>query len=593
MKITSLLLALVLTVGLLQAQCSEIYFYRPASLGGGEDNMTLSIVGGGALAKIPYGSVIKATACTSGKYWFKASIDRLGGGAKLALDVMNGETYYVRTTSSMGITMASIKLVTREKGLKDLGRISRYPRGQGEIQLPQPSVVSGGSNVNTSTKGGATAPAPTTLQGLPNPQNVGGFRFAPTAVTKAGNLLQIDYEITNLTNQDRWFHASGSNVNFYDEFGNLLKGQTICIMGDCRSWSGLNGVPTPNTRGEFLQAGVQVKVLVPHGIPVKGSITLGGLRANTTRLTRGQIIFRSISPNNYKDRIDPVLNYGPIIVPETRDENNPMRHNIGAHSMEVKEARHINGRVEVTGIWKNSSTQDYQLTISGSNFINNVGNQVGLTEVAFGDEGQQQIYRNRSVHTVPSGATLPFVLYTAPAAAPVTNLRRLTIGFGSYELTWDNVAVEQGSGGSSPRLGTETNPVNNNYLSYRQFEDRVSTNTNVKGKKVILENINFNLGSDDILPASFAQLDRLAAVMQRNSSMVIQIIGHTDNTGNAGQNLLLSQKRADAIRYYLMGKSVAPDRMTSIGKGAAEGLTSNDTETGRQQNRRVEIRVPE
>ena len=81
--------------------------------------------------------------------------------------------------------------------------------------------------------------------------------------------------------------------------------------------------------------------------------------------------------------------------------------------------------------------------------------------------------------------------------------------------------------------------------------------------------------------------------MQTNNSLNVEVSGHTDNVGDNVQNMVLSQKRADAIKYYLMGKSIAPIRISSVGKGDNAPIQNNLTETQRKENRRVEIEVVE
>jgi len=115
----------------------------------------------------------------------------------------------------------------------------------------------------------------------------------------------------------------------------------------------------------------------------------------------------------------------------------------------------------------------------------------------------------------------------------------------------------------------------------------------VVGKKIILEKIYFDSGSDVILASSYRQLDQLTQLMKSNLGLKLEISGHTDNVGEDLPNMLLSQKRADNIRYYLIGKSVEPSKITSVGKGSKQPIASNDSETDRQENRRVEIQIVE
>ena len=71
----------------------------------------------------------------------------------------------------------------------------------------------------------------------------------------------------------------------------------------------------------------------------------------------------------------------------------------------------------------------------------------------------------------------------------------------------------------------------------------------------------------------------------------LQIAGHTDNVGNDQVNLILSKKRAEAVRDYLVSKGVPADRIRTLFFGETQPIASNDTEEGRQKNRRVEMTI--
>ena len=76
-----------------------------------------------------------------------------------------------------------------------------------------------------------------------------------------------------------------------------------------------------------------------------------------------------------------------------------------------------------------------------------------------------------------------------------------------------------------------------------------------------------------------------------NPGLVLEIGGHTDNVGTDAANIKLSQERADSVREYFIGKGIEPDRVQSKGYGEAKPKTTNDTEEGKQINRRVEFKV--
>ncbi|WP_300664794.1 OmpA family protein, partial [Fluviicola sp.] len=74
-------------------------------------------------------------------------------------------------------------------------------------------------------------------------------------------------------------------------------------------------------------------------------------------------------------------------------------------------------------------------------------------------------------------------------------------------------------------------------------------------------------------------------------SLKIEISGHTDNTGSASLNEVLSQQRAEAVVSYLAQKGIAASRMTAKGYGSSKPIASNNSEDGKQQNRRTEFEI--
>jgi|GEM_PF-1411364 len=84
-------------------------------------------------------------------------------------------------------------------------------------------------------------------------------------------------------------------------------------------------------------------------------------------------------------------------------------------------------------------------------------------------------------------------------------------------------------------------------------------------------------------------LDEVADVLTEYRKTAVVVQGHTDSTGTEDHNLRLSQRRADSVRGYLVGRGVASDRIAAVGHGEAFPVASNDSDWGRQQNRRVDI----
>ncbi len=106
-------------------------------------------------------------------------------------------------------------------------------------------------------------------------------------------------------------------------------------------------------------------------------------------------------------------------------------------------------------------------------------------------------------------------------------------------------------------------------------------------------NLEFPSGKITFSEASKPTLDALAIVLKKNTKYKLIISGHTDNVGNAATNLKLSKERAESVKRYLIGKGVSSKRLTSEGFGDTRPVSANDTEDGRQKNRRVELKITE
>jgi len=114
----------------------------------------------------------------------------------------------------------------------------------------------------------------------------------------------------------------------------------------------------------------------------------------------------------------------------------------------------------------------------------------------------------------------------------------------------------------------------------------------IKAETVIrLNNIFFETAKSVLLPTSQNELDGLTAILNENPGMKIEIRGHTDNVGSDASNQSLSENRSKAVVDYLLTKGIPTDRLIFKGFGESSPLTTNETEEGRAQNRRVEFRI--
>lgn len=120
----------------------------------------------------------------------------------------------------------------------------------------------------------------------------------------------------------------------------------------------------------------------------------------------------------------------------------------------------------------------------------------------------------------------------------------------------------------------------------QQLQDLKKTD---RGLVLTLGDVLFDTGKATLKPGAYATIDRVAQVLQQNPGRRVQIEGHTDSTGSAEFNQVLSENRAESVQAALMQRGVSGSQISAVGKGEGFPIASNDTASGRQQNRRVEL----
>lgn len=110
-------------------------------------------------------------------------------------------------------------------------------------------------------------------------------------------------------------------------------------------------------------------------------------------------------------------------------------------------------------------------------------------------------------------------------------------------------------------------------------------------RKYRLDHVHFDVDKASLRPDSYIQLGELIAYLQRHKETRVEIAGHTDNTGTPTHNLQLSQDRANSIVKYLISKGIQASKLEAKGYGAEQPVAENNTEKGKQLNRRTEVRI--
>ena len=103
--------------------------------------------------------------------------------------------------------------------------------------------------------------------------------------------------------------------------------------------------------------------------------------------------------------------------------------------------------------------------------------------------------------------------------------------------------------------------------------------------------IEFESGSAILTDTGNKILDEMVVALTKVGAKKVKIIGHTDSSGDANKNTVLSQERATAVQNYLVSKSISVDRLSTAGKGSSQPVADNSTTEGRKKNRRIEFEV--
>jgi outer membrane protein OmpA-like peptidoglycan-associated protein len=103
--------------------------------------------------------------------------------------------------------------------------------------------------------------------------------------------------------------------------------------------------------------------------------------------------------------------------------------------------------------------------------------------------------------------------------------------------------------------------------------------------------LTFAVDSATIRPEFYSTMDNVSTTLNRYPQSYLDIVGHTDSTGSDAYNQSLSERRASAVANHFRSRGVIPGRLAAYGVGETQPIASNDTADGRQQNRRVELKI--
>ncbi len=138
---------------------------------------------------------------------------------------------------------------------------------------------------------------------------------------------------------------------------------------------------------------------------------------------------------------------------------------------------------------------------------------------------------------------------------------------------------------------SENFQIEKNYTELNPYEKNIALRRPEIGETFVLRNVFFDFDKSILKNESNVELDKLAAYLQENQRMKIELGGHTDNHGSDTYNQKLSLERAKAVYDYLISKGISASRMSYKGYGATQPIATNETDEGRALNRRTEFKI--
>jgi outer membrane protein OmpA-like peptidoglycan-associated protein len=233
----------------------------------------------------------------------------------------------------------------------------------------------------------------------------------------------------------------------------------------------------------------------------------------------------------------------------------------------------------------------------------------------FASYNQENGYGGMDIYSV----TLPNTARPAPVVTVRGKITDAESRALEADIKWEDLSTGTSAGQlkSNPQDGTYfiALPLGTNYGYFAEKKGYYPTSRNINLKNrtesediteniilvsidtmkekpiaVRINNVFFDFNKSDLKPESFPELNRLAKILKENPKSMVEIDGHTDTIGSVAYNMDLSRQRTQAVVDYLVSVGCDTANLTSKGYGMSKPITSNETEEGRAQNRRVEFR---
>jgi outer membrane protein OmpA-like peptidoglycan-associated protein len=198
-----------------------------------------------------------------------------------------------------------------------------------------------------------------------------------------------------------------------------------------------------------------------------------------------------------------------------------------------------------------------------------------------------------------------FVIIVILLTSCATEKKRTAVGAGVGAVAGAGIGAiighQTGHTGAGAAIGAATGALIGGGIGYyldKQAADlrKIQEIQNVKQERdrliaTMSNSLLFDVNSAIIKPGAVDGLTQVADVLNRYPETTIIVKGYTDSTGTEAYNQELSERRAKSVANFMIGKGVDPGRVSAIGFGEQFPIAGNDTEAGRQQNRRVELEI--
>lgn len=429
-----------MTTCLCSQECAKVYVYRFNGAFQSAAPLHL-LVNKETITKIELGERIQFKICEEGVYQFGVNMeDNDITFANKRLTIKNGEEYYLKAGLSGGIEFASLKEMDKQKALKDLNKSNKFVGELEEFEI--------GVRVNKEINPSVTESGHNMEHKFEKVQIIDNIKFELYDVEKAGERVQLNFKITNLSNKDKVLVSNGLSTSFYGENGEFFNAREICLVSNCENYKEI-GSETKYFRNNELEGTYRFNhatATLPYQITVNASFVLLNVDKGTSIIPRGTILFAS--SDIHKNKLAKIfkLTFHDIPLPKTKDVNNPRVKFINGNKLELELAELNNHRLKVKFRFMNTGGEKLVLNIDSGHVYDGDGNKYEFESILTNStKGEEKIShwstKYNQIELAPNIEST-FILIAEKIDGVPTSIQRAKILFDDFELSWDDIVIE-------------------------------------------------------------------------------------------------------------------------------------------------------